>query len=133
MSSTPQPSRRLQSRIKALSTRKRTTTLLHLPVTFGAGIGKDSKESIDKEFRRILKEVGDKGLSEKENHRLSKMLETHKDVFRETPFTSTLCPKRLGLSSETNDAFQTRTMPPTDPHMILVSSEVNDMEFTGSV
>ncbi len=49
---------------------------------------------------------------------------------KEIPFTAKLCSKLLHFSSGTNNAFQMRTIPPSDPDMILVSSEVNDTPLT---
>lgn len=53
-----------------------------LPEGISVGIGKDSKESIDKQFTRITQVATDHGISKSGHSRLFKMLERYRDVFR---------------------------------------------------
>jgi len=55
---------------------------IELPEAISAGIGKDTKESIDSAFAKMLAAAKDNGISPEGHSRLSAMLENHRDIFR---------------------------------------------------
>jgi len=55
---------------------------IELPEALSAGIGKDSKESIDSAFAKMLSAAKENGISTDGHTRLSKMLEDYRDIFR---------------------------------------------------
>ncbi len=69
-------------RYQGLSYQRADDDPISLPLALSAGIGRDTKESIDNEFRRIEKEAKANGLSSTGQTRLSNLLERHRDVFR---------------------------------------------------
>ena len=69
-------------RYKGLSYNDFDDDPIALPESISAGIGKDSKESIDKAFRSIVENAKNNGISDNGKNRLINLLRKYRDVFR---------------------------------------------------